>query len=190
MAGRLFAALALGRADGRYPKMLRALSSADLLILDDWGPESLNADQRRDLLEIVEDRYNRGSVLITTQVPIGRWYEIIGNPTLADAILDRSSTTPIYDGWLQGIQAVVQRQQRVPPEGGNDRLLLDHQHGRLWILRPWTQTLSRGPLLPLDPGLRVDPVPRRKGPQALLAMLYRSTDRRYRCGSSREEPVR
>ena len=56
MAGRLFAALALGRADGRYPKMLRALSRADLLILDDWGPESLNADQRRDLLEIVEDR--------------------------------------------------------------------------------------------------------------------------------------
>lgn len=89
MAGRLFAALALGRADGRYPKMLRALSRADLLILDDWGPESLNAHQRRDLLEIVEDRYNRGSVLITTQVPIGRWYEIIGNPTLADAILDR-----------------------------------------------------------------------------------------------------
>ncbi|MDO8911200.1 MAG: ATP-binding protein [Phenylobacterium sp.] len=86
---RLFAALALGRADGRYPKMLRALSRADLLILDDWGPESLNADQRRDLLEIVEDRYDRGSVLITTQVPIGRWYEIIGNPTLADAILDR-----------------------------------------------------------------------------------------------------
>lgn len=62
-----------GRADGRYPKMLRALSRADLLILDDWGPESLNADQRRDLLEIVEDRYNRGAVLITTQVPIGRW---------------------------------------------------------------------------------------------------------------------
>jgi len=82
MAGRLFAALALGRADGRYPKMLRALSRADLLILDDWGPESLNADQRRDLLEIVEDRYDRGSVLITTQVSIGRWYEIIGNPTL------------------------------------------------------------------------------------------------------------
>ena len=52
MAGRLFAALALGRADGRYPKMLRALSRADLLILDDWGPESLNADQRRDLLDV------------------------------------------------------------------------------------------------------------------------------------------
>lgn len=86
---RLFAALALGRADGRYPKMLRALSRADLLILDDWGPETLNADQRRDLLEIVEDRYDRGSVLITSQVPIDRWYEIIGNPTLADAILDR-----------------------------------------------------------------------------------------------------
>ncbi|WP_246516032.1 ATP-binding protein [Bradyrhizobium diversitatis] len=55
---RLFAALALGRVDGRYTKMLRAIARLDLLILDDWGPEPLDADQRRDLLEIVEDRYN------------------------------------------------------------------------------------------------------------------------------------
>jgi DNA replication protein DnaC len=54
---RLFAVLALGRADGRYTKMLRAIARLDLLILDDWGPEPLDADQRRDLLEIVEDRY-------------------------------------------------------------------------------------------------------------------------------------
>ncbi|MEI6569392.1 MAG: ATP-binding protein, partial [Verrucomicrobiota bacterium] len=59
------------------------------LILDDWGPEPLNAEQRRDLLEIVEDRYNSGSLIITSQVPVERWYEIVGNPTLADAILDR-----------------------------------------------------------------------------------------------------
>ena len=88
-ASRLFAMLALGRSDGRYTKMLRALSRADLLIIDDWGPEALSADQRRDLLEIVEDRYDRGSILITSQIPVDRWYEIIENPTLADAILDR-----------------------------------------------------------------------------------------------------
>ena len=88
-ASRLFAMLALGRNDGRYAKMLRALSRANLIILDDWGPEALTADRRRDLLEIVEDRYDRGSILITSQVPVDKWYEIIGSPTLADAILDR-----------------------------------------------------------------------------------------------------
>ncbi|RZF58272.1 AAA family ATPase [Sphingomonas populi] len=88
-ASRLFAMLTLGRGDGRYTRMLRALSRTDLLIIDDWGPEALNADRRRDLLEIVEDRYDRGSILITSQIPVDRWYEIIGSPTLADAILDR-----------------------------------------------------------------------------------------------------
>jgi len=86
---RLFTALALGRADGRYTKMLRAIARLDLLILDDWGPEPLDADQRRDLLEIVEDRYEARSIIITSQLPVDRWYEIIGNPTIADAILDR-----------------------------------------------------------------------------------------------------
>jgi DNA replication protein DnaC len=61
----------------------------DLLILDDWGPEPLDADQRRDLLEIVEDRYEARSIIVTSQLPVDRWYEIIGNPTIADAILDR-----------------------------------------------------------------------------------------------------
>jgi hypothetical protein len=86
---RLFAALALARGDGRYAKLLRTLARVDLLILDDWGPEQLNAEQRRDLLEIVEDRYDARSIIITSQLPVERWYEIIGEPTLADAILDR-----------------------------------------------------------------------------------------------------
>ena len=81
--------LALARGDGRYAKLLRQLARVDLLILDDWGPEPLLAEQQRDLLEIVEDRYNAGSLIITSQLPIDRWYEIVGNPTLADAILDR-----------------------------------------------------------------------------------------------------
>jgi len=87
---RLLAAIALARGDGRYAKLLRSLARVNLLILDDWGPESLNAEQRRDLLEIIEDRYDKGSLLIASQVPIERWHEsIIGDPTLADAILDR-----------------------------------------------------------------------------------------------------
>lgn len=86
---RLFAALALTRGDGRYAKLLRALGRAKLLILDDWGPETLSPEQARDLLEIVEDRYDAGSILLTSQVPIDRWHDIVGNPTLADAILDR-----------------------------------------------------------------------------------------------------
>ena len=86
---RLFTALALARGDGRYAKLLRALGRVKLLILDDWGPETLSPDQARDLLEIVEDRYDAGSILLTSQVPIDRWHDIVGNPTLADAILDR-----------------------------------------------------------------------------------------------------
>ena len=86
---RLFSALALAHGDGRYAKLMRQLAKVDLLILDDWGPEPLTAEQRRDLLEIVEDRYNARSLIITSQVPVDHWYEIVGNPTLADAILDR-----------------------------------------------------------------------------------------------------
>ena len=65
------------------------LVKADLLILDDWGPERLTANQRRDLMEIVEDRYGRGSTLITSQLPLDKWHEVVGDPTFADAILDR-----------------------------------------------------------------------------------------------------
>ena len=86
---RLFAALALARGDGRYGRLLRQLARVNLLVLDDWGPEPLLPEQARDLLEIVEDRYDAGSLLITSQLPVDRWYDIIGIPTLADAVLDR-----------------------------------------------------------------------------------------------------
>jgi DNA replication protein DnaC len=86
---RMFAELEMGRADGRYPRLFRALIKASLLILDDWGPERLNADQRRDLMEIVEDRHQNAAILITSQLPLAKWHEIIGEPTFADAILDR-----------------------------------------------------------------------------------------------------
>jgi DNA replication protein DnaC len=86
---RLFSDLALARGDGRYARLMRALGGVKLLILDDWGLEPLTAEQRHDLLEIVEDRYGRGATLITSQIPVDRWHDLIGDPTLADAILDR-----------------------------------------------------------------------------------------------------
>ena len=86
---RLFADLAIAYGDARYARLLRSLARVKLLILDDWGPEALTPDQARDLLEIVEDRYDKGSLIITSQVPVDRWHDLIGVPTLADAILDR-----------------------------------------------------------------------------------------------------
>ncbi len=86
---RLFAELELAHGDGRFPRLFRSLVKVDLLILDDWGPDRLNASQRRDLMEIVEDRYGAGSTLITSQLPIDAWHEVIDEPTFVDAILDR-----------------------------------------------------------------------------------------------------
>lgn len=86
---RLAEELALARADGRYPKLMAALGRVKLLILDDWGLAPLDADTRRDLLEIVDDRHGRTATLITSQFPVDRWHDLIGEPTLADAILDR-----------------------------------------------------------------------------------------------------
>ena len=86
---RLFSDLVLARGDGRYARLMRALGGVKLLILDDWGLEPLTTEQRHDMLEIVEDRYGRGATLITSQIPVDRWHDLIGDPTLADAILDR-----------------------------------------------------------------------------------------------------
>ena len=86
---KLFADLALARGDGRYARILRALGGVQLLILDDWGLQPLDAAARHDLLEILEERYGRRSTILTSQIPVDKWHEIIGNPTYADAILDR-----------------------------------------------------------------------------------------------------
>lgn len=86
---RLLQDLNLARADGRYPKLMACYAKTDLLLLDDWGLAPLSEGQRRDLLEIVEDRHNLKSTMITSQMPVEHWHELIGDPTLADAILDR-----------------------------------------------------------------------------------------------------
>jgi DNA replication protein DnaC len=86
---KLFGELALARGDGRYAQIVRALGGVQLLILDDWGLEPLDAQARHDLLEILEERYGRRSTIVTSQLPIESWHAVIGDPTYADAILDR-----------------------------------------------------------------------------------------------------
>jgi DNA replication protein DnaC len=88
-ASRLFADLAQARGEGRLSRLMTTLERTNLIIIDDWGPEPLTAEQRRDLLEIVDDRYDKGSLLITSQVPVKQWHDVIADPTLGDAILDR-----------------------------------------------------------------------------------------------------
>jgi len=86
---RLFDELSYAHADGRYPLLMKKLARTDLIVLDDWGLAKLTAPQRRDLLEVLDDRHDRRSTLITSQLPVEHWHKIIGDPTLADAILDR-----------------------------------------------------------------------------------------------------
>ena len=86
---RLFEELRLAKADGRYGKLMLSYAKTDLLILDDWGLTPMTDPQRRDLLELLEDRYGKRSTIVTSQLPVQAWHEAIGDPTLADAILDR-----------------------------------------------------------------------------------------------------
>ena len=86
---RLAQDLPIAKADGRYERLLRDYARADLVILDDWGLMPLDDATRRDLLEILDDRHNRKSTLVTSQLPIPKWHDYIAEPTLADAILDR-----------------------------------------------------------------------------------------------------
>lgn len=86
---RLFGELAVARGDGRYAKMLKSIARVDVLVLDDWGLARLNAEERGDLLEIMEDRYQMRSTIVASQLPVDKWHEVIGDPTIADAVLDR-----------------------------------------------------------------------------------------------------
>ena len=76
-------------ADGSFPRLMTRLSRTDLLIIDDWGMETLKTAEYRDLLEILDDRRGTGSVMMASQFPVDLWHDTIGNPTVADAILDR-----------------------------------------------------------------------------------------------------
>ena len=86
---RLLQELAIARADGSYGKLLTWLSRISVLIIDDWGLAPLADRERRDLLEVLEDRHEVSSTIISSQLPIEQWHEIIANPTVADAVCDR-----------------------------------------------------------------------------------------------------
>jgi DNA replication protein DnaC len=86
---RLLGELEIARGDGRYTRLLATYARIDLLILDDWGLTPLTDVHRRDLIEILEDRHGHRSTIVTSQLPVESWHDYIGDPTLADAILDR-----------------------------------------------------------------------------------------------------
>jgi len=107
---RLFEDLGLARLDGRFPRLVDKLARVQLLILDDWGTHSLTDQQRLDLLEIFEERYRRKSTLIAAQLPIAQWHDMIGEPTIADAILDRI----IHNAHRIALEGDSMRKQKQP----------------------------------------------------------------------------
>ena len=86
---RLVEEFALAHADGTYTRLLGRLAKADVLVIDDWGIAPLRDQERRDMLEIVEDRHGGRSTIITSQLPVENWHDYVGDPTIADALLDR-----------------------------------------------------------------------------------------------------
>jgi DNA replication protein DnaC len=88
-ASRLFDAIKSARGQGGYDRVMRAIARLDVLIVDDWGFQRLDADERHDLLEIVEDRYESRSTVVVSHLPIERWYSVIGDPSIAVPIFDR-----------------------------------------------------------------------------------------------------
>ncbi len=117
---RLFRALAIARGDGSYEKLLKRYARTDLLVLDDWGLAPLGPTDRRDLLEILEDRYGARSTIVASQLPVKSWYEVIGDPTLADAILDRL----VHNAYRVAMDGDSMRSNQAPdsqagPNGGD-----------------------------------------------------------------------
>jgi len=86
---RIFQELHIAKGDGRYTKILKNFAKANLLLFDDWGLAKMTDENRHDLLEILEDRHSINSTLVTSQFPVDKWHDLIGDPALADAILDR-----------------------------------------------------------------------------------------------------
>jgi DNA replication protein DnaC len=86
---RLLHELHVARADGSYARLLSRLARTELLVLDDWALTPLAETERRDVLEVVDDRDGRRSTIVTSQLPVAKWHDTVGDPTLADAIMDR-----------------------------------------------------------------------------------------------------
>lgn len=110
-ASRLFQELALARADGSYPRLLARLARIDVLVIDDWALSPVREVERQDLNEIMEDRHGLRSTVFTSQLPVAKWHDYLGDPTVADAILDRV-TSVAHRLALKGPS------RRKPPEAG------------------------------------------------------------------------
>lgn len=102
---RLFEDLALAHATGTFNRLLTKLAKVDVLVLDDWGLTPMNDQQRRDIMEIIDDRHGRRSTVLVSQLPVEKWHDHIGDPTIADAVLDR----------------LVHNAQRITPKGPTRR---------------------------------------------------------------------
>jgi len=112
---RLLEELSIAHGDGSFSKRIQQIQKADLIILDDWGIKSLEEQNRQDLLEIAEDRYGQRSTIITSQLSLDQWHDVIGNPTLADAILDRF----VHNAYKVQIDGDSMRKIRVQKEVKN-----------------------------------------------------------------------
>ncbi len=111
---RLLGEMALARADGSYPKLLDRLAKTQLLILDDFGLAPLTDSERRDMLEVLEDRYGRRATLVTSQLPFDHWHGVVGDTTFADAILDRL----IHHAHRINLKGASMRRKQPAPEDG------------------------------------------------------------------------
>ena len=108
----------MAKGDGRYVKLMTMLAKTAVLILDDWGLAPLSDENRRDLLELLDDRYDRRATVVTSQLPVDHWHEALGDPTLADAILDRLVHNA-YKITLQG-ESMRKRQTKLTKGADSD----------------------------------------------------------------------
>jgi DNA replication protein DnaC len=102
----------MARADGSLRNLLARLGRVDVLIVDDWAMARLTENERRDFWEICEERYQRRSTILTSQVPVPQWHEQIGDPTLADGILDRL----VHNAHRIELRGESMRKKRNPPQ--------------------------------------------------------------------------
>lgn len=114
---KLFAKLKMAKADGSYIKEIAKIERQQLLILDDFGIQPFDAQSRAALMEIIEDRHGKTSLIITSQLPVSKWHEVIGEKTIADAILDRI----VHDAYRIELKGESMRRKR-KPEPENDYL--------------------------------------------------------------------
>ncbi len=114
-APRLFSEVLIAKADGSYMRLLSKLSRSDLLVIDDFGLSGLSDPEGRELLEVIEDRSGSGSTVVASQLPVSSWHEVIGEPTIADAVLDRI----IHSSYRIELKGPSMRKRR--QDGGKDR---------------------------------------------------------------------